>query len=218
VNTNFESNDRQIDRMAGCAAIGLFIGKWTIRLLVLWFVGFILMILLGYVFEGYNHGSRKNIDRLRTKATMKDLRTGLTLFKVEYQQHPVPASKDVFLRSEGRMILPLLGQNKEANPRAIRFVDLPFARNGRHGGLTGIPRDSSDIPADTTLTDSWGEMFYLLIDDSEDEHHRLPNPEHRTEVAQKKNVPEFLNTSMLIFSSGPDRDPQTWADNICSWR
>ena len=23
---------------------------------------------------------------------------------------------------------------------------------------------------------------------------------------------------VLIYSSGPDRDPKTWVDNVCSWR
>ena len=207
--------------MAGCATLGLFFLKWTILSIILLFVVNFLMSILGFSSHGYNHGRRKDANFYRTKEMIQDIQFGLIDFKLEYQHYPVPVSKDVLLRSEGKMIESLLGQEKESNPRAIRFVDIPFARDGKYG-LTGMTENSREIPADLKLTDPWGEMFHLLIDDSSNENHQLPNPECRPDALSKgpgKNpAPEFLNEPILIFSSGPDRDSRTWADNICSWR
>jgi hypothetical protein len=115
--------------MAGCATLGFFAWKWLIRLFILWFVVYILSGILGFGSRGYNHGSLRNGNFYRTIGMMKDLQVGLTNFKLEYQRYPVSASKDLVLHSEGKMIQSLLGQEKESNPRAIRFVDIPFARD-----------------------------------------------------------------------------------------
>ncbi len=207
--------------MAGCATLGFFAWKWLVRLLMLWFLVYIMSGILGFGPLGYNHGTMRRLSELRTKAMMKDIQIALSHFKTEYERYPEPASKDVILRSEGKMIQSLLGQEKESNPHDIRFIDLPLAKNGKYG-LTGMNGDSREIPADIKLTDPWGEMFYLLIDDSSNENHQLPNPECRPDALSKgpgkHPAPEFLNAPMLIFSSGPDRDPKTWNDNICSWR
>ena len=149
---------------------------------------------------------------------MKDLQVSMGHFKTEYLRPPVPPSETQFLRTDGVLLQALLGQDKESNPRGIKFIDLPIARDGQ-SGLTGMKGNEQTIPVNTTLIDLWGEKFYLLIEADGD--NRIPNPERRPEAIYKRqaSAPEFLNSSTaIIFSSGPDRDPKTWDDNICSWR
>lgn len=153
---------------------------------------------------------------ISVKGMTKDIKVAMNLFKTAYDRYPVPPSETQFLRTEGVLLQSLLGQDKESNPRAIKFIDLPIALDGKHG-LTGLKEKDQPISSTTTLTDLWGEMYYLLIDADGD--NRIPNPERRPEAIFKHRASalEFLSSSIIIFSSGPDRDPKTWDDNIGSW-
>lgn len=143
---------------------------------------------------------------------MKDIRVSVGHFMTEYNRSPVPPSETQFLRTEGVLLQSLLGQDKESNPRGIKFIDLPMALDGK-SGLTGMKANDQNIPSNTTLTDCWGERFYLLMEDGGDGFSRIPNPERRPDAVfkgrGKDRAPEFLSSSVIIFSSGPDRDPKT---------
>lgn len=203
MSADLESNNEQIKQPP--ARKSHLNRKYLIVVLLFIFV-FILMLLTP------RSGPVRISLNLRVKATMKDMQVALGYFKTEYQHMPVSSLETQFLRTEGTLLMALLGQEKGANPRHIKFIDLPPALAGKYG-LTGMQSDAS-----TALVDPWGEMYYLLLDVDGD--NRIPNPEQRANAAFKSNTrePEFLNASVILFSSGPDRDPNTWDDNICSWR
>jgi len=145
----------------------------------------------------------------RTQAAMHDIKVAIGHFRTEYNAFPTPSKsedKDVELRSEAVLIAALLGQDKSLNPREICFVDFPLARDGKFGLLDG------------RLVDRWGEMYYILMDSDLD--NRIAHPEHGADPVwlKKHSPPPHLNNSLAIYSSGPDRDPKTWEDNITSWR
>ena len=56
--------------------------------------------------------------------------------------------------------------------------------------------------------DAWGEEFYIRFDTDNDERIETPNTGSQTKLIFEPHV---------IYSSGPDRDPTTWKDNITTW-
>ena len=65
--------------------------------------------------------------------------------------------------------------------------------------------------AEIVYQDRWGEPYYIVLDTNKDGV--IGNPEVKDEL-----LSEILPHRVLIYSSGPDRDPKTWKDNVCSWR
>lgn len=193
-----EASETQINRMAGCARLG----KWMLYAL-----------LAGIAVSLMYRGCSRMMSRTESgrwdgvKSTMKDLTIATGNFRTEYNRFPLPApideTKDMFLRSKGAMFAALLGQDDKLNPRKIKFADLPLAKDQKNGLL--------EENKEWVLVDRWGEMYYLGLDTNGD--NRIDNPE-----PEGPKAPAFLNTSMMVYSSGPDRDPKTWEDNVCSWR
>jgi len=61
------------------------------------------------------------------------------------------------------------------------------------------------------LSDLWGEPYYIVLDTNEDNMIANPN------LGAAKSLSQ-IPARIIIYSSGKDRDPKTWHDNICSWR
>ncbi|HRH98462.1 MAG TPA: hypothetical protein PLB55_21150 [Prosthecobacter sp.] len=152
---------------------------------------------------------------------VRDLKIAITAYVVESNRFPIlePASPglDVSVRSRGIM-LPILGGKEDAvlNPKSIIFIDLPRAKDRKFG----LWQDGSEW----MLSDVWGEPYHIIFDTSED--NVIANPEFGADqtdptYAEKCKLnppPATIQSSVLIYSSGKDRDPKTWHDNICSWR
>jgi hypothetical protein len=58
------------------------------------------------------------------------------------------------------------------------------------------------------------------------ENNVITNPEFGADQSNPDYAKNYQNyppsatlpATVIIYSSGPDRDPKTWHDNICSWR
>jgi hypothetical protein len=206
-----ENPDRQIDRMAGCATMGLWVWKWVVRLLVTLALIYLALVLhsiyQGYWWRAAVHG----------KAPLKDLQVALNHFKTEYGELPIKPKESQIIRTEGTLLLALLGEKTAANPRGIKFLDAPIARYGKYG-LIHLDPEVQSITPETALVDPWGERYYLLLESTGD--NRIPSPERLPGATGKatQRAPESIPASAIIFSSGPDKDPKTWDDNVCSWR
>lgn len=71
----------------------------------------------------------------------------------------------------------------------------------------------------SAMHDIWGSCYFLMLDMNGDG--QVKNPERLPGAVpnpRAKPLGEFLPMRKAIFSAGPDRDPNTWADNITSWR
>tara|TARA_R110002049_G_scaffold179704_3_gene346721 strand:- start:722 stop:1360 length:639 start_codon:yes stop_codon:yes gene_type:complete len=166
---------------------------------------------------------------MQTRATIKDLQVAAKSFQTEYNRYPVDPSMtggsgadDVapILTDENHQIISLLlaeGLQKKdpsdplrlQNPRAIRFIDLPMAKNFR----AGIVNNGT---ANYALYDIWGKPFYILLDTNYD--NSLDNPDLQnqdTTIAGK--APKTLPVGVAVYSTGPDRIQFT-KDDITSWR
>lgn len=152
---------------------------------------------------------------LQTKGMMKVTSVAIGHFRTEFNAFPISSKsddKDVSLRSGGPLLTALIGNNKSLNPREIKFLDLPFAKPERSGLIEEADQ--------WRLVDRWGEMFYISLDTNYD--NRLANPAQQVSSkwfpwVKVPPPPAVLNASCAIYSSGPDRDQTTWADNITSW-
>lgn len=188
-----EAKDAQINRMAGCAKLGGCLLKIIL-----------LIAAAGFLYRCANEGGfglRSRTDAVKVKATLKDLRMGFQYFDMEYKAFPIPpppSAGDASIRSEGVVIQALIHKEDPFNPRDIKFLDVPYAKDGK-GGLVGNGKASQ-------LTDAWGEMYYLILDMNKDG--KVIDPEEGSKT---------LDVPIAVYSSGPDRDPKTWADNIRSW-
>jgi hypothetical protein len=159
--------------------------------------------------------------KLRPLTVLKDIQLTITSYETEYQHFPIPVSDrngpDVTLRTRGPMLTALLGSEATPlNPKGIKFIDMPMAKDRKYG----IWQDGEEW----VLSDFWGEPYYIILDTNKDD--QVPNPEFGTVITdpklaqfyQKFPMPQLLPVRIAIYSSGKDRDPKTWQDNICSWR
>jgi hypothetical protein len=163
----------------------------------------------------------RNRDILRTRAMMKDLKISFEAFEIEYEEYPIALAvgknEDSALRSRGPMLNELsLFDGAKHNFKKIKFLDLPAAKDRKYG----LWQDGDEW----VLSDLWGEPYYIILDTNGD--NMIANPEFGADQSdpdyakrcRSSPPPPTLPSRVIIYSSGPDRDPKTWSDNICSWR
>ena len=178
--------------------------RWVILggVLVLMVVG--LVIAAGKLSENVVLKARA----VQSQALMVGMTIGIKTFQLEYNHLPVappaPADETTWQRSQGAILNMLMGKDPKANPLKISFFDPPAAKNK---GL-GLYDDESKGPV---LTDAWGDPFYYVMDLNGDG--KIPNPDPRSNKANP-----FINQTVIMISAGPDHDPNTWDDNVLSWR
>lgn len=146
----------------------------------------------------------------------KDLQVSLGHFQTEYSRLPVTADEHQTFRSDGPFLFSLLGEVCDSNPRGIKFIDFDPAREGRWG-LTNLSAEKKPTLT-TALLDHWGERYFIILESTGDG--LIPNPEYQGGANANlwhKPLPT-IRARALIYSAGPDRDPNTWDDNVRSWR
>lgn len=207
------TDERGTDRMRGCACLGKLM------------LGFVAVALAVYcvlnLHQCFHFTDGGGLRITRDHQIIKDLRVAISAYVVETNRFPMlkPDSPevDVSVRSRGQMLLILIGQQDSVlNPKTIIFIDLPMAKDKK----AGLWQED----AEWVLSDSWGEPYHLILDTNEDK--MITNPEFGADQSNPKYAekcrqsprPPTLPAAVLIYSSGPDRDPKTWNDNICSWR
>lgn len=203
------NDGRRIDRMRGCACLGKFMLGLVGAALAVYCVLNLNRCFMTICYEP--SGDQR---------MLRDLKIAITSYELENNRFPIletgSPGLDVSIRSQGIM-LPMLGGQHHAvlNPKTIRFVELPLAKDRK----LGLWQDGSEW----VLSDSWGEPYHIILDTNEDKV--ITNPEFGADQSDPKyaekcrdNPPPALPAEVIIYSSGPDRDPKTWHDNICSWR
>ena len=115
------------------------------------------------------------------------------------------------------MLPALAGEETDGlNPKKIKFIDLLIAKNHKFG----LWQDGNEW----VLSDFWDEPYYIILDTNDDKV--IANPEFGADQSESKYAekcrnnppPPTLPSEVITYSSGPERDPKTWHDNICSWR
>jgi prepilin-type N-terminal cleavage/methylation domain-containing protein len=171
--------------------------------------------------------------KLQVQTVLKDLRMAISSYQLEYNRYPVNPSllsggdsgQDIqaLLTDENSGIVDALMSSSSTssggssgstnlNPRDIKFIDLPIAKNGKFGLV--------NAQSPYKLVDLWGQPYYVLLDTNGDK--QVMNPDlNNSDPAIAQNTisppPQMLPTEIAIYSIGLDKTPQT-KDDVVSWR
>ncbi|MFN0080703.1 MAG: type II secretion system protein [Prosthecobacter sp.] len=194
----------------------------------------IIAILAGLVM-GQANKMMADARKLQVQTVIKDLRIAIASYQVEYNRYPVNSSM-LSSASDGQDIQALLtdensgivsalmstsssssggsggGGATNLNPRDIKFIDLPIAKNGMYGLVNAQPPYK--------LVDLWGLPYYVLLDTNGDK--QVPNPDLKNSdptISQNATSPppQNLPTEVAIYSWGLDKVGMT-KDDVVSWR
>lgn len=177
----------------------------------------------------------ENARRLQVQTVIKDLRIAIGNYQTDYNRYPVNPSmlsssgsgEDIpaIETNESSGIVDALlssgsstgnssggGQGLNLNPRDIKYIDLPVAKNGMFGLVNAQPPYK--------LTDLWGQTYRVLLDTNGDK--QVLNPDlNNSDPSISQNAisppPRKLPTDIAIYSLGKDKMPQT-KDDVVSWR
>lgn len=129
-----------------------------------------------------------------------------------------PEEEDTAIRTRGVWLSRVLNLPKSGEADEKHLMPLGFIKEG-------LVRDRDEW----VLVDFWGEPYYMIFDTNKDK--KIINPQHeaakirpdRVRQDNRAPLPPILGVSRtlinpwFIYSSGPDRDPQTWDDNVIAW-
>jgi hypothetical protein len=154
---------------------------------------------------------------LMVRSMLTDLCIAIKSFQIDYGRFPGQSEQkqalDARMQSSGALIDCLLGNHQEWNPKEIKYIDLPIARDGKWGYLT------TEGANPCRLVDLWGNPYVILLDTNGDMQVQNPDIENSDPaISQGKSSPppKFLPFEIAIFSLGKDQIEGT-ADDIVSW-
>jgi len=163
---------------------------------------------------------------LQVKSVMHELESAVANYRTEYNRFPMEFTevgdedRPSFQTDGSDDMITILtartdsNQRPDLNPKQIPFAHLPLAKNGRFGVVD--PRDNGQAEgAPLELRDLWGQPYHVLFDTNHD--NRIKNPDTENGDMIIRHAPPFLSASVLIYSAGPDKIPNT-RDDITSWR
>ncbi len=108
----------------------------------------------------------------------------------------------------GAILEVLLGSRQGAGPNQSAANRLLRSLSSQRTSGDGLYYDDHNEPI---LVDPWGEPFYFIADLKG--AGKIPNPDPR----DNKTHP-FIEKPIIMFSAGPDGNPNTWDDNVLSWK
>lgn len=153
-------------------------------------------------------------------AAIHTLVAGFDQFEIDYDRMPMPTSSvkgtdcDVDTRAEEGLATILKGLDNEQNPREKDYLgELPQAavENEKVGGGW-----HPETPEALAIYDPWGFAYRVMIDLDEDG--QLEDPETWSKPTEERGKQAKIQQRVLVWSPGRDGDPETWGDNICSWK
>ncbi|HEY1084352.1 MAG TPA: prepilin-type N-terminal cleavage/methylation domain-containing protein [Prosthecobacter sp.] len=172
----------------------------------------------------------RKAQELKIKATMKDIQVAIGHYRTEYNRFPIDPNSATGGDSDLEPFLtdgttqPTInilmanvdtsGASTNMNPRKLKFLDLPAAKNNQFGVID--PSGGAGDGTPVQLVDSWGLPYKIALDTNFD--NRLQNPDKSSNDQKiSSQAPEYLNASVAIYSFGADRQEFT-KDDIVSWR
>ena len=147
----------------------------------------------------------------QTEAAAQNLRNAIKQYHLQYSVYPLeegeqgrdtPAEQPI--ETDQYFMDIMLGNDEQLNPRRIAFGEWRDAGKSKANGIiyTGAG-DSGE------LVDSWGGRYMIAVDGDND--NKLDNPD------KENSTTKTLRQTILIWSGGPDKDPDTWEDNVKTW-
>ncbi len=176
------------------------------------YIAGILGLLGGALYWGYRSSKHREII-VRERAQVSYLAQGISGFTAKFG-YPPPAMSSkkghdsrTDSSAEEALAALLKGIDLVGSYRRHDFLpDLPEAKMVRDEPVGGSFRLTED---EIAFYDSWGRLYQILLDHNNDG--RVRDPSRPGEKA-------WIESKFLVWSAGPDGNPDTWDDNICSWK
>ncbi len=157
-------------------------------------------------------------ERAHAENTCYNVKNAISAYFTEYRKYPVDSQNTTEsspLRTDRELMDVLLGAdsqktgNKALNPRGIAFYTDKAARPMGSGQYRkGVTLESD---GGGELWDPWGEYYYVRMD--LDYNNRTERPSWD----RSSNASDVLPESILVWSSGKDREESTSKDNVKTW-
>jgi prepilin-type N-terminal cleavage/methylation domain-containing protein len=171
--------------------------------------------------------------KLQVQTVLKDLRVAIASYQVDYNRYPVnPSLLSAASSGQDIQAIPtdensgIVGAlttlmtssgggssgSNNLNPKDIKFIDLPIARNGKFGLVNAQPPYK--------LVDLWGSVYYVLLDSNGDKQVANPDLNNSDPKIASNTVsppPKMLPLEIAAYSWGQDLQAQTM-DDVVSWR
>ena len=148
-----------------------------------------------------------------------NIRNAVEQFHGDYDFLPSPASaaKGIDCESdtsaEEGLIMILKGMDITQNSRAADYLGgIKEASDEKGKRLSGLVRFVGEDEKSAAVVDPWGNYYRVLIDLDMDK--TVLNP---MEEALIDGAMPLLFETIIVWSSGPDGDANTWEDNVISW-
>lgn len=179
----------------------------------------IIGILAGLMFPAAT-GVLAKAERAHAENTAYNLKNAISAYFTEYRKYPVDprgggSSESAPLRTDNTLMDILLGADSQKtgsgalNPRGISFYTDKAAKP--MGG--GEYRKGVTLQSDGggELWDPWGRHYYVRMD--LDYNNRTERPDWDKGGSKSDVLPE----SILVWSSGKDKEESNASDNIKTW-
>ncbi|MGK0188633.1 MAG: prepilin-type N-terminal cleavage/methylation domain-containing protein [Verrucomicrobiales bacterium] len=147
----------------------------------------------------------------QTEAAAQGLRGAIKQYHLQYSVYPLDPGEqgrdtavEQPLETDEFMLEILLGIDEQLNPRKIAFGEWRDAGKSKTNGIIYSGGGDSG-----ELVDSWGGRFFIAVDGNND--NKLDNPD------KENSTTKTLRQTILVWSGGPDKDPETWDDNVTTW-
>ncbi len=175
----------------------------------------IIGILAGLMFPAAT-GVLAKAERAHAENTAYNLKNAISAYFTEYRKYPVNPSgstESAPIQTDSTLMDILLGAdsqktgNNALNPRGIAFYTDKAAKpmgGGKYRKGVTLQSDGGG-----ELWDPWGEHYYVRMD--LDYNNRTERP------TWDKGDSDFLPESILVWSSGKDKDESSASDNVKTW-
>jgi len=161
---------------------------------------------------GFAVGSRalNNARKVSAQATATSVDQAVNAFFSEYGMFPVASggSREVDTGSNTVFLNALIGQDRDLNPRGIRFLSVKEGKRQGDGGRDGLVFGEGGTARG--LFDPWGNPYTVILDTEYQE---------RLTFTTSDNRPVTLNgRRVAVFSPGvPPGDTATTSDLVKTW-
>lgn len=160
------------------------------------------------------NGVMRRVKVTQASATVQTLLSAVKSYQLEYNRFPTVLSTPdtgtiedsiVYTEPDNEMIATLLGKNLTYNPRAIRFLDPPLAKNEANGLVVYDDTYGLVDPWSDPSSKQW-QGYYIIMDYAGRGY--LDNPVKRADSdvafssSYLNNQPDKINTDVLVYSDG----------------
>jgi len=142
------------------------------------------------------------VKKTQAKNDATQLATAVSAYIAEYGKVPIAASDSENINRDVSLVNVLSGQDDTENPRKITFLEVPRARNGKNGAVSGGSGFNSGFQ------DSWGNVYVVQVDANYDN------------VIDVSDGVGQVRKTVVVYSKGDPKKSKDYANSakfIKSW-